>query len=856
MQLYRYDQSREEGFSTIFLTKGNLTFDIDDIYKHYIDPIKDKLGDKVNEIVIISIYDSEITGKTYPVKKMDKALEEVYKFIEHFDISFVYIIDKDISNRISMDKSKDMRDIFTEAREKCIQSTRFMCGVNYKTISRTPSNEPVLEQSLHDLVLEVNGVASANGSREIVNKLGLQLEYPETINEVEDVLNKLLLEPMVSFDIETYSLRTELASVATISFSPDKKTGYSFTTNFVTDPKDRYPQIKPMLREFFEQFSNTKMAFNSLYEGRILSYELFMEHPLDILGARKGINTIYNNCEDPLLLEFCLRNSSIKPEINLKALLYRYFGNYGINVEDITKHSKENLLYYGNLDSIGLHWLFPDQVKEADSGDMRYYEFLKKTRKVITEAELFGMHMDLGRVKELEKSVLAESEKELRKLSRNPLVISTENYLAADSYGKNFSNKRTVKSIADYRKPFNPNSGSQVSKLLYDVMDLPVLLKTEKGNPSTDKDTLKMLGEMFEDDPVVSDVITNLQNIAKHRNLVSTFIPAYYNFRWEKENGGYLCGNLNIIGTQSGRLSSSSPNMTHQPTDKNVLECFTAPEGWLIFSSDFSALEDRGSAIKTNDPNKIVIFEKGLEAHSFKASFYFEDLLPPIDRYNNDDLLRIKNEFPQIRDDSKPVTFGKTYGGGDKFLIKKGYSPERIEKINKAWSSMFYHSLLYEKEIRQNAERDGYIELLFGLKLRTPVLHSKHSTEAQKAAEFRSIYNAKTQCFGMLNSRAAEEFLMRVRNASLKIQEGVIVNNLIHDNILGICKNDPEIVHWINENLIECMAWQNDEYIRHDIVKLTSELDIGYDWARIETIPNNASMDEVIEIMNNLEKGN
>ena len=296
--------------------------------------------------------------------------------------------------------------------------------------------------------------------------------------------------------------------------------------------------------------------------------------------------------------------------------------------------------------------------------------------------------------------------------------------------------------------------------------------------------------------------------------------------------------------------------MTNQPTDKSVLECFTAPEGWLIFSSDFSALEDRGSAIKTNDPNKIVIFEKGLEAHSFKASFYFEDKLPPIDRYNNDDLLRIKNEFPKIRDDSKPVTFGKTYGGGDKFLIKKGYSPERIEKINKAWSSMFYHSLLYEKEIRQNAERDGYIELLFGLKLRTPVLHSKHSTEAQKAAEFRSIYNAKTQCFGMLNSRAAEEFLMRVRNASLKIQEGVIVNNLIHDNILGICKNDPEIVHWINENLIECMAWQDDDYIRHDIVKLTSELDIGYDWARIETIPNNASMDEVIEIMNNLEKGN
>lgn len=264
-----------------------------------------------------------------------------------------------------------------------------------------------------------------------------------------------------------------------------------------------------------------------------------------------------------------------------------------------------------------------------------------------------------------------------------------------------------------------------------------------------------------------------------------------------------------------------------------------------MFNADFNALEDRGSAIKTGDPNKIVIFEKGLDSHAFKASFYFADLLPEIDRYSADDLNMIKNKYGEIRDDSKPVTFGKTYGGGDQFLVKKGYSAERIKLINEGWNQMFSHSIIHERKMRKEAEEKGYFELLFGLKLRTPILASKRASESAKAKEFRSAFNAHTQCFGMLTSRAAEEFLMRIRSASPEIQEGVYVSNIIHDDIIGYCKETPEVIDWVNKNLIECMEWQDDDYIRHDIVKMTSEVGIGFNWKDRVDLKNNASIEDI-----------
>lgn len=273
-----------------------------------------------------------------------------------------------------------------------------------------------------------------------------------------------------------------------------------------------------------------------------------------------------------------------------------------------------------------------------------------------------------------------------------------------------------------------------------------------------------------------------------------------------------------------------------------------------MFSADSNALEDRASAIKTNDPNKIKIFKDGFDSHSLKSTYYFPDLLPEIDRNDPNSVIIVKNEYGNIRDDSKPITFGKTYGGGDKFLKKKGYSAERISMINAGWNEMYAHSMLHEKQVRTQMEADGFLRLLFGLKLRTPALANPNSPEWMKAKEMRSAFNAYTQCFGNLNTRAALEVLEEVAKLPVEMQESIVLSNLIHDNIIGLCKADPVVIQTVNNILIKAMRWQDDDYVRHDDVTMEAEMEISHDWFNFVKVPNNADLETVTTALNKVEE--
>jgi DNA polymerase I-like protein with 3'-5' exonuclease and polymerase domains len=63
---------------------------------------------------------------------------------------------------------------------------------------------------------------------------------------------------------------------------------------------------------------------------------------------------------------------------------------------------------------------------------------------------------------------------------------------------------------------------------------------------------------------------------------------------------------------------------------KTIKECFVAPLGWIFAGADYSSLEDYISALTTKDPNKLVIYQQGLDSHAFRAISYFGDQMPDI----------------------------------------------------------------------------------------------------------------------------------------------------------------------------------------------------------------------------------
>ena len=98
----------------------------------------------------------------------------------------------------------------------------------------------------------------------------------------------------------------------------------------------------------------------------------------------------------------------------------------------------------------------------------------------------------------------------------------------------------------------------------------------------------------------------------------------------------------------------------------------------------------------------------------------------------------------------------------------------------------------------------------------------------------------------MLTNRAAIEFNQRIEDAGHT--EDILPFNTIHDSIYLLVKKDPALVKWVNDNLIECMEWQEDPALESEI-KLGAKLEIGSSWADLKKIDNQIPVSEIEKIL-------
>lgn len=224
--------------------------------------------------------------------------------------------------------------------------------------------------------------------------------------------------------------------------------------------------------------------------------------------------------------------------------------------------------------------------------------------------------------------------------------------------------------------------------------------------------------------------------------------------------------------------------------------------------------------------------------------------------FNVHEINQIKYLYKEIRDRSKTPTFLLTYLGTKFGLEKAGFSAEESARIETAYHTMYADSKEWTNQVLIKAAKVGYVELAFGLRLRTPLLAksvmNSSYTMYEATQEARTAANAASgQSYGLLNNRAAIAFMKRVRASKWKYDIKPIA--LIHDAIYLSIKDDIECVKWVNDNLIEEMRWQELPELKHDIVKLGAELDVFYDgWHQPITISNDISIPE-IEVL--IEKG-
>ena len=165
---------------------------------------------------------------------------------------------------------------------------------------------------------------------------------------------------------------------------------------------------------------------------------------------------------------------------------------------------------------------------------------------------------------------------------------------------------------------FNINSPKQLGDVLFNKMDLPKPLKYGKGKVvSTAQDVLEELGEKHE---IARHVLEHRQ-LAKLRSNYTEQLPNMV------DADSRVHTTFNQVGTATGRLSSTNPNLQNIPTrtelGREIRAAFIAAPGNVILSADYSQIELRLMAHFSQDPLLLHAYRNDIDIHTLTASEVF-----------------------------------------------------------------------------------------------------------------------------------------------------------------------------------------------------------------------------------------
>lgn len=155
-----------------------------------------------------------------------------------------------------------------------------------------------------------------------------------------------------------------------------------------------------------------------------------------------------------------------------------------------------------------------------------------------------------------------------------------------------------------------------------------------------------------------------------------------------------------------------------------------------------------------------------------------------------------------------------------------------------------YHKELYpgvtkfrEDYVIPASNEQKFLHLNWGLKLYS----------SNPKSDLLSMNNANFQGYSCLTLIAAIKF--RDLYLSQGNPHNILGLNIIHDALYYELDDTPEAVKWVNDNLIACMV---PDFLHNQTVHLRAEADFGYSQSSLKTLRNNASIDEVKELLNEL----
>jgi DNA polymerase-1 len=855
MQHILFSKEEYNNYDIAILTKTS-SFNKIEIFDNYIYPLND-LGVESSNFIGFDL-PVDIKGKC-SIKKAREYLQKLLPEIDYVNAKIIFCCNGQYFKALT--KCKNVASSYGYVLECVIQGythLKVILCIDFRALLYDATVKGRLDLSLETLADEFKGIR-VNLGTDVIH----HADYLRTIPEVKKGLNNLHKYPLLAADIETLSLNFYETGIETIAFAWDEHNGMAFAVD-KDRTKAKSKLVRELLTEFFNTYKGKLIWHNAGYDLKIITYTLYMNDLLDYEGQLKGISILCNKFHDTKILSYLAINSTLGNILNLKSLSHNFMGDYGIDVKDTSLIPVHELLIYNVRDVLATWYVYNKYypIVNKDNQLNIYNTLYLPSIPMIMNMELTGMCIDMDKVIEAENTLIPLQDKYKNYLKSNPTILKFEKELTKQAYEKDYITRRDKAKHPENIKykvwddfiisKFNYNSSTQVAFLLYDFLGFTCHQMTKKGNPSTDAKTLSSLAANIENKKSIKyRIVNSLLELSKIEKILNTYILALKERSiLKRDNHYYIHGSFNLTGTVSGRLSASGAiNLQTIPSNstyaKLIKKCFIPPNKNVFMFSDFSSLEDRISALITKDPEKILVYTKGYDGHCYRSYYYWKDKMPDIEN-TLESINSIENKYPEIRQASKEPTFLLTYGGTYHGLMKNvGMKEADAKAIEKNYHKLYKVSDKWVNNALKKASISGYITVAFGLRVRTPILnitkYSANRMPSKAKAEARTAGNALGQSYCMLTVRAALEFFNRVIKSEYKYD--IKLCNTVHDAIYLYSKNTLGCVKWINDNLIECMQWDELEELKHDELKLEAKLEVcRSNWSNPIKINNNASM--------------
>ena len=412
---------------------------------------------------------------------------------------------------------------------------------------------------------------------------------------------------------------------------------------------------------------------------------------------------------------------------------------------------------------------------------------------VAAEMELYGIEIDkdyAGRLSAKYHKLLDEVQSQIDEQLAQYKDAIAKWRLTADANLKVKNEKPNKNGEYTYKKskseqlkdPPELSSPTQFSILLYDVLGAPVV---DKNSPrGTGEDILKKIEEQT-NNPLCSLVLKQ-RGIDK---LIGTYIdklPECVN-----EKSGRLHANFNQMGTETGRFSSSDPNLQNIPShEKAIRMMFKASDGYVMVGSDFSQQEPRLLASYAGDENMIGAYKQGKDLYATIASKIYHN-----DYWDNMEHKEDGTPSPdgkKRRSSVKGLLLGIMYGMGSASLAAtiKG-TIQDAQKIIDDFYKEFPKVKKWIDKTNYDAKVNGYVEDMWGRRRRLPDIQMpkfevSYKDETSSAIDFNPILgtlgivkkevNPKIAKYEkLLNEAKDRRSVDMIKNNAKK--EGVVIND-------------------------------------------------------------------------------